>query len=760
MKTNMKNQEGSALIIAMMVVVVLIALAVAVMDPVSTSGKISTEVYKARRVTMAADAAAERVKVIMCQTAATSDDGCSPAVNYAVAGNIFNRRFALTCPVHNTDIHIVYPLPFPTTPHSCSVPGCDTVHTVTGTPPVCPTDLICPQAECGMNLIQTDRAGVNFPAIDMKDASGQLVFNPENALLKPQTINTGDFTTDYLTYTYDDNNGGAISYISAVYDGEVLNMRVSYNRRLGVNQPSPVYLRAAYAGNDWTTSLFTFVLQNGTRYRTSPLILDPATGTQPDTGQPGCLNLQKTQSKGWLGFNIPNVNIRPGSVPKLKVYLNNIPGNNTGWPIVSIKNLGAPNNNWMTDAYLNTRPELSRIYLDGERKRYVEFPLTEAQWNPLKGQSLYTAFDFVSGGQNANSTVHFKFKDGNEPYITYENEYGVQDSIAGDIFIDGNADIEDGIVTGETETTGTVTGDGTGDELPGSDDIPAPDLSPTGDWYESLGLQADGTSTNPLVITDKTDGTADNKIAGIICQIDSTGESSSYRSSIKAKSPAGVTVYELDSNFGVECKWNDPTYDYRTDSTIVTVPAAYNDKAIYVKGDLWIDILDPINIDFKSSDGKAVTLNLIVTGNVYMTDGLNNLSHSRSLAGGLFSVIALKDPNRTDTTGNITYGDPSTNGGQIDPISSFLYAENDFKWLAAANGQGIFQIFGNMTAGGRIDFTARTTTVGTFLPIDVDFNSAILNGPTRARLAMIPPDRRITFIPGSPFSPRGTQYLP
>ncbi|MFH1707476.1 MAG: hypothetical protein ABIF71_06125 [Planctomycetota bacterium] len=525
MTTNMRNQAGSALIIAMMVVVFLVMLAAAVMDPVSSSHKIAYETYACRRATMAAYAAAERIKVLMCQNGAVAADGCLPAA------------LAAWTPVRTLEQNA-----------------------------------------------WVDEPDITFPTIDFMVTRGVV----------PDMIGANGCEGQFIAFTIEDGNGSAASYVSAEYAGRVSNLRVSFHRQLPGTLPHPSYFHACYAANAWSGQLFTFLLQNRSALR---------------------------------------------------------------------------------------------------------------------------------------------------------------DTVLGDIYIRGNADISPGDVTGTTKATGVVSGDGGDDEISGHAEIPAPDLSEDGPWYLGLQVSADGrSSANPAVITDSADGMIDNKIAGIVCERHLTGENQPYMDP-----PAGgATVWVLDGNFGVRCGPEDPTYHSGSDATIVTVPPEYNNKALFIPGDFWIDIHNPINIDFRTPDGRPVNLTFIVKGNVYMTDGINNLTHPQAAAGGMIAVIAIKDGDRAGATGNINYGDPS-GYGQIDPISAFLYAENDFNWFADAQGRGTFAIFGNMTAGGQIDFTSRNPQA--FLPITVTFDPAILNPGFRANLPLLPPDNSDEMLPGSPFTPSGTQYI-
>jgi len=376
-----------------------------------------------------------------------------------------------------------------------------------------------------------------------------------------------------------------------------------------------------------------------------------------------------------------------------------------------------------------------------------------------------------------------EYQDPNNPLYTFKVEQQVEtytdswgnttthtytDTINGKIFIDGDISFTNTpAINGDIKATGTITGNASGSntELPGEDDIPPPNLSREGEWYQSLGMSDDGlSSTNPDVVTDLTDnpdGIPDGQIAGIICPYEDTGETQSYI----ANNPDATsgTQYMLDSNFFQEAGSSDPTYDSGSDSVIITVPAEYNNKAVYVPGDLWIDILNPTHIEFRTQNGDPVNLTFIVEGNVYMTDGINTgefPEHSTKNPGnrdglGIISVIAIT--NETGEGGTINYGDPSEGGGQIDPIKAFLYAEKDFKWNPKAENQGTFNINGNMTAGGIIDFTDRDST--DFVPITLQYDNSIESEDVRDNLPCLPKGSGRTVIPGSKFNQNSIQYL-
>ncbi len=699
------KNDGSILLIAIMVISFLGGIALAVLGPVSTSAERTDYLVLRKKAQAAADSVAERIKYYMTQDGAVAQDGTSQAVLDAIAAGDW-------APVSLADNGGV------------------------------------------------DKEGVTFPTIDMVDGSGNPVFNTAvNDLHFPAFNNE---SIRYIAYTTEDPAGSAASYVSAEVDGEVINIRVSYRRMLASELPHESYLHAIYAAN-YNNSSFTFKLEGHGMAQTISLS-DRDLRANGSISSNGCLNVKADESKGWLGFPIPNIELQPGDQPKLKIYVQNVPGQ--GNVTINLHDAGGELGNGFVPKDQLGNP-IGQITVNGSevKHEYIEFPLDAEIFNQHKGDNLYVAFSVESvegsnGNNNGgnNSELHLKVKDGTPPMLTYAVDAG-QDEVQGDIFINGNADVSEGFVDGTTKATGEVTGDGTGDEVSESDNIPAPDLAKDGEWYQKLALSDDGTaSSNPVVVTDSSDGSVDGKIAGIICPFDQTGENQPYMDD----DATSDTVYVIDSNFGVEARGpgrhtsGDPTYDSGTDSVIVTVPDEYNNKAVFVPGDFWFDILDPTFIDLRTASGKPARLTFIVEGNVYLTDGVNRGVHPDSVDGGAISVISLK--NRDGNGGNIYYGDPSAGAGRIDPIKAYLYAENNFGWYPKAENAGDFDLIGNMTAGNQIDFSKRGDG-GNFVPVNIEFDPSILDPEVRDSLPMLPPPNTNEIIPGSPYKVGSYQVL-
>jgi hypothetical protein len=271
------------------------------------------------------------------------------------------------------------------------------------------------------------------------------------------------------------------------------------------------------------------------------------------------------------------------------------------------------------------------------------------------GSTLYLA---LAPSPHDDSMVKFRAKEGasldtvTSTKVTETSSHSSDpDTVSGDVYVNGNVDISDAEISGDIKATGDVSGEPTSHEYiveDGYDEIPPPDLSRESEWYESLGvgkggLVPDPDNTNPDVVFDGSDGKVDGEIAGIITTHDKSGEKQDYMGDYAKE--IDNKAYVLDDYFGKMAGRGDPNYDKHTDSVIVSVPEQFNNKAVYIPGDFWIDILDPTHIDFrvvdkngKSTEDKA-NLTFIVEGNTYMTDGINTGVHPDAVPGGTISVI-------------------------------------------------------------------------------------------------------------------------
>ena len=90
---------------------------------------------------------------------------------------------------------------------------------------------------------------------------------------------------------------------------------------LSVNSAGCTNLAANAADSD-----YTFMLE-GHGIEETVSLSDQDLSANDSISSSGCLNIKADESKGWLGFSIPDVELQPGAEPKIKIYVQNVPGN-------------------------------------------------------------------------------------------------------------------------------------------------------------------------------------------------------------------------------------------------------------------------------------------------------------------------------------------------------------------------------------------------------------------------------------------------
>lgn len=175
----METRRGSILIIALITVTFLGALAVAVMNPVTASREITDVMYSRKMAQLVAESAAERVKAIMCQdTGPTWEDGTSQCVKDAISNNEWDP----TLPSENGDV---------------------------------------------------DEALITFPTVDSVGSGNLPRFDTSVTDANyPHFPSPAGNDIRYLVYTSTetDEYGHAQSYVSAMCNGQVVNMKVTYRK--------------------------------------------------------------------------------------------------------------------------------------------------------------------------------------------------------------------------------------------------------------------------------------------------------------------------------------------------------------------------------------------------------------------------------------------------------------------------------------------------------------------------------------------------
>jgi hypothetical protein len=122
-----------------------------------------------------------------------------------------------------------------------------------------------------------------------------------------------------------------------------------------------------------------------------------------------------------------------------------------------------------------------------------------------------------------------------------------------------------------------------------------------------------------------------------------------------------------------------------------------NRKVYYIDGNLWIHNRKISSFAIKHNEPNGVQVTFVTKGNIYFSD---NVLYQNPVADGV-AFIAMKDEKVADS-GNIYFGDPVF--GTLEQMHAFMYAENNFidKNLSAT-GSATVTVYGNMTAGNKVD---------------------------------------------------------
>ncbi len=143
---------------------------------------------------------------------------------------------------------------------------------------------------------------------------------------------------------------------------------------------------------------------------------------------------------------------------------------------------------------------------------------------------------------------------------------------------------------------------------------------------------------------------------------------------------------------------------YNVNNTPITMssvqtgdPEEGNDRLYYIKGNLWVHNRTTYDFVVKHPEKTGIHTSVIVEGNIYICD---NLYYNNQIYD-MMTLMALKDPDSPETTGNVYLGDPIF--GTLEEVNSFMYAENDFHDLNLdERGSYQFMINGSMTAGNHV----------------------------------------------------------
>jgi hypothetical protein len=122
-----------------------------------------------------------------------------------------------------------------------------------------------------------------------------------------------------------------------------------------------------------------------------------------------------------------------------------------------------------------------------------------------------------------------------------------------------------------------------------------------------------------------------------------------------------------------------------------------NHKVYYIDGNLWIHNKNVFSFKIQHDEPNGVQVTFVTKGNIYFSD---NVFYKDTQEDGI-AFIAMNDPQVADS-GNIYFGDPVF--GTLEQMHAFMYAENNFidKNLSAT-GSAAVTVYGNMTAGNKVD---------------------------------------------------------
>jgi len=122
-----------------------------------------------------------------------------------------------------------------------------------------------------------------------------------------------------------------------------------------------------------------------------------------------------------------------------------------------------------------------------------------------------------------------------------------------------------------------------------------------------------------------------------------------------------------------------------------------NHKVYFIDGNLWIHNKKTFSFAIRHHEANGVQVTFVARGNIYFSD---NVFYTNPELDGI-AFIAMKD-GAVEDSGNIYFGDPVF--GTLEQMHAFMYAENDFidKNLDAT-GSATVAVYGNMTAGNKVD---------------------------------------------------------
>jgi hypothetical protein len=139
-----------------------------------------------------------------------------------------------------------------------------------------------------------------------------------------------------------------------------------------------------------------------------------------------------------------------------------------------------------------------------------------------------------------------------------------------------------------------------------------------------------------------------------------------------------------------------------------------NHKVYYIDGNLWIHNSNVFSFKIDHNESNGVQVTFVAKGNIYFSD---NVFYKNTAEDGI-AFIAMKDSKVADS-GNIYFGDPSF--GTLEQMHAFMYAEKQLhRQEPERHGLGQGPVYGNMTAGNKVDIQRDYGTQHSKLTVNYD----------------------------------------
>ena len=287
------------------------------------------------------------------------------------------------------------------------------------------------------------------------------------------------------------------------------------------------------------------------------------------------------------------------------------------------------------------------------------------------------------------------------------------DRINGDVY--SGQDVR---VTGNASITGTIRAKGAITGASGYSGVTQPMPNFTGANY----AVNNNYNVNTIFSTSST-SQANAALGGTARQVPESSPAHIFRENPSDRS--ALTNATQGTDFFLEDPYEAVHPDYAldgSDATMITLAGVggeagsnSNRKVYYIRGNLWIHNYNTMSFKLASSGTQGVGITIAVQGNIYIGD---SIYYGNTTKDGI-ALIAVKDPARNDTTGNMYFGDPTF--GTVRAMQAFMYAENNFydNNLDQAGSRTV-TVDGNIVAGNQVLVNRDYGAVHTKLTVNYD----------------------------------------